>query len=112
MVIHKKKYRTPIALLVFGIVFCIISAIISIDSSESWFMRSGAVLSFVSVAIQFILSNLKKSEIENLFNSDLRLKDKFKAVREKDALHDFISSASVVTGLVGTIIWGYGDLFY
>lgn len=112
MVLAKKNYRIPIILLVFGIVFCIISGIISIESPEDWFMRSGAVLSFVSVSIQFILSSLKKSEIENLFNSDLRLKEKFKAVREKDVIHDFISGASVVTGLIGTIIWGYGDLFY
>ena len=112
MVIAKKKYRIPISLLLFGIIFCIASAIMSIDSTESWFMRSGAVLSFVSVAIQFILTNLKKKEIENLFNTDLGLKEKFRAVREKDVVHDFISGASVVTGLIGTIIWGYGDLFY
>ncbi len=112
MLIAKKKYRIPIVLLVFGIIFCLISAIISIDSKENWFMRSGAVLSFASVAIQFILSNLKKSEIENLFNSDMALREKLKEVREKDVVHDFISGASVATGLVGTIIWGYGDLFY
>lgn len=112
MVVHKKKYRVPIFLLLFGIVFCIVSAIVSIGSSEDWFMRSGAVLSFVSVAIQFILSGLKKSEIESLFNSDIGLKQKFNAVRKKDRIHDFISTASVVTGLVGTIIWGYGDMFF
>lgn len=57
MVIHKKKYRIPIGLLVFGTVFCLVSAIISIRSTGDWFMRSGAVLSFVSVAVQLILSN-------------------------------------------------------
>jgi len=110
MVINRKKYRIPIVLLMFGVLFCIISGYFSINSTEDWFGRSGAVLSFVSVVIQFILSNLKKSEIENLFNANIGLKEKFKVAREKDSLHDFISVASTVTGLVGTIIWGYGDL--
>lgn len=112
MVIKKEKYRTPFILLVIGLVFCIISAYFSIGSTESWFARSGAVLSFVSVVIQFILSNIKKSEIESLFNANIGLKQKFEVAREKDPIHDFISAASTITGLVGTIIWGYGDLFF
>ncbi|WP_034258872.1 hypothetical protein [Aequorivita capsosiphonis] len=111
MVINRKKYRTPFLLLIFGIAFCIISGYFSIDATEDWFGRSGAVLSFVSVAIQFILSDMKKAEIENLFNANIGLKQKFKVAREKDPIHDFMSAASTITGLVGTIIWGYGDLF-
>lgn len=112
MVIEKNKYRIPILLLLFGIIFCIFSAIISVGASENWFARSGAVLSFVSVVIQFILSNLKKSEIKNLFQSNISLKQKFQTIKEKDVLHDVISVFSVITGLIGTIIWGYGDLLY
>ncbi|WP_347173808.1 hypothetical protein [Polaribacter uvawellassae] len=112
MIIDKKKYKIPAFLLVFGIVFCAISAIMSIDSDENWFARSGAVLSFISVVIQFMLSSLKKAEIENLFKKDLRLKEKINAVKEKDLLYETISISSVITGLVGTIIWGYGDLLY
>ena len=110
MLINRKKYRVPMLLLVFGLLFCIVSAYFSMNATEDWFGRSGAVLSFVSVAIQFILSNLKKSEIKNLFNANIGLKEKFKVAREKDSLHDFMSTASTITGLVGTIIWGYGDL--
>ncbi|WP_148404248.1 hypothetical protein [Bizionia myxarmorum] len=79
-------------------------------SSETWFARSGAILTFVSVVVQFILADLKKSEIQNLFDSELRLRDKFKKIREKDFYHDALSTASTLTGLIGTIIWGYGDL--
>ncbi|MGO3183078.1 MAG: hypothetical protein ACTIJ9_09630 [Aequorivita sp.] len=111
MVIDRKKYRTPFILLIFGVLFCIVSAYFSINATEDWFGRSGAVLSFVSVAIQFILSDLKKSEIKTLFNANIGLKQKFKVAREKDPIHDFMSAASTITGLVGTIIWGYGDLF-
>ncbi|MCX7548145.1 hypothetical protein OS188_09285 [Xanthomarina sp. F1114] len=112
MIIQKKNYRLPVALLIFGVIFCVISAFMSLNSTETWFARSGAVLSFVSVAIQFILSNLKKAEIENLFKTDLGLREKFDVVKEKDTLHDFISVSSTITGLIGTIIWGYGDLLF
>lgn len=112
MIIEKHKYRIPIFLLLFGVIFCTISTIVSVGSSDNWFARSGAVLSFVSVAIQFILSNLKKSKIENLFKSDMPIREKFQMVKEKDVLHDVISVSSVFTGLIGTIIWGYGDLLY
>jgi len=110
MVIDRKKYRIPAALLTFGVSFCILSGYFSINATEDWFGRSGAVLSFVSVVIQFILSDMKKSEIENLFNANIGLKQKFQVAREKDPIHDFMSTASTITGLVGTIIWGYGDL--
>lgn len=112
MIIDKKKYKTPVFLLAFGIVFCVISAITSIDSEENWFARSGAVLSFISVVIQFMLSSLKKAELENLFKKEVRLKEKINAVKEKDFIYEIISISSVITGLVGTMIWGYGDLLY
>ncbi|EGV44922.1 hypothetical protein BZARG_163 [Bizionia argentinensis JUB59] len=111
MIVHKRKYRTPTILLILGLIFCLASAYFTMNSTETWFARSGAVLSFVSVVVQFILSDLKKSEIENLFDSEIRLREKFKKVREKDLYHDVLSTASTVTGLIGTIIWGYGDLF-
>lgn len=112
MVIDKKKYRTPIVLLATGVIFCIISAVMAASTTGEWFARSGAVLSFISVVVQFFISNLKRSELEQLFKTDLRLREKFNVAREKDGLADFVSTASIVTGLIGTIIWGYGDLFY
>lgn len=112
MIIDKKKLQIPILLLIIGIAFSIVSAIISLNAVENWFARSGAVLSFVSVVVQFMLSNMKKSEIEKLFESNLGLKQKMKALKQKDSLNNSVSAASIVTGLVGTIIWGYGDLFY
>lgn len=112
MVIEKKKYRIPIALLIFGISFCIVSAVYAAKTSGEWFGRSGAVLSFVSVVVQFYISNLKRSEIESLFKTDLGIRDKFNAIKEKDVVEAFVSISSIATGLIGTIIWGYGDLFY
>ncbi|PWH84676.1 hypothetical protein [Brumimicrobium oceani] len=112
MIIEKRKYRQPIILLVFGIVFSLFSDYASLDSEGDWFARSGAVLSFVSVVVQFLLSNLKKTELESLFRSKIGLKAKIQTVKIKDKRHEFLSFASGITGLVGTLIWGYGDLLF
>ena len=110
--LDKKKYRVPILLLAFGILFCLASAIASIDSTENWFSRSGAILTFVSVVVQFLLSNLRKEEIENLFNSGKGIKEKFKNIKHKNPIHEVVYITSGITGLVGTLIWGYGDLLF
>lgn len=112
MIIEKKKFRVPVVLLIFGVVFCVASAIFAINTPGDWFARSGAVLSFISVVVQFFISNLKRSAIESLFQKDLGIRHKFNVVREKDMRAEIVSDASVATGLLGTIIWGYGDLFY
>lgn len=112
MVLERKKYRIPIVLLVFGTAFCAFSGFYAVNTSGEWFARSGAVLSFVSVVVQFFISNLKRSGIETLFKTDMGIRDKFKVIREKDILEEVVSISSIVTGLIGTIIWGYGDLFY
>lgn len=110
--LEKKKYRLPILLLSFGILFCIASAFATINSAENWFSRSGSILTFVSVVVQFLLSNLRKEEIENLFNSGTGIKEKLKNIKHKNPLHETVFIISGITGLVGTLIWGYGDLLF
>lgn len=112
MIIERRKYRLPFALLIFGIAFSLTSAYASLDSEGDWFARSGAILSFVSVVVQFLLSNLKKSELETLFRSNISLKQKIHDVKIKDVRHDTLSFASGATGLIGTLIWGYVDLLF
>lgn len=106
------KYRAPILLLIVGTVFCIASAYASIDSVENWFSRSGAILTFVSVVVQFLLSNLRKKEIEDLFKSSIGIDEKFKSIKNKNPLHEILVVISGITGLAGTLIWGYGDLLF
>ena len=100
----------PIILIAFGIVFSIASGFIAIDA-PAMFARSGSVLSFVSVVVQFILSNERKSKLErllqHLLQEGLRLTEKYRAIQEKDRMHNIVSRVSVATGLIGTIIWGF-----
>jgi len=83
-----------------------------IDSTENWFSMSGAVLTFISVVVQFLLSNLRKEELENLFNLSIGVKQKLENLKNKNPLHKVVLITSGITGLAGTLIWGYGDLLY
>lgn len=110
--LENKKYRHPILLLSFGIIFCIGSVFASINATESWFARSGAILTFVSVVVQFLLTNLRKAEIENLFKSNIGLKEKVRKIKHKHPIHNPLSIITGIIGLIGTLIWGYGDLLF
>jgi len=62
MVIHNKQFSIPILLLIFGIAVSTFSSIISINTNCDWFARFAAILIFISVIVQFLLSNLKKAD--------------------------------------------------
>lgn len=72
MIVAREKFRTSTLLLTIGLLISIGSAWVSAYTGNGdWFARSGAVLSFVSVVVQFSLSNIKKTELERLFKQDL-----------------------------------------
>ena len=73
-------------------------------------MRSGSILTFVSIVSHFILTNTKRNEVIQLFESDLDINKKVEKVRRKDRYYEILYNLSFIIGLIGTIIWGYGDL--
>jgi len=73
-------------------------------------MRSGSILTFVSIVSHFILTNTKRNEVIQLFESDLDINKKVEKVRRKDRYYKILYNLSFIIGLIGTIIWGYGDL--
>lgn len=79
--LEKKKYRLPILLLSFGILFCIGSTFATIKSIENRFSQSDAILTFVLAVVQFMLSNLRKEEMDNLFNSGTGIKEKSRNIK-------------------------------
>jgi len=73
-------------------------------------MRSGSILTFVSIVSHFILTNTKRNEVIQLFESELDINKKVEKVRRKDRYYKILYNLSFIIGLIGTIIWGYGDL--
>lgn len=66
---------------------------------------------FLKLHPTFIISDFRKSEIVNLFDFELRLKEKFEKVKESLVNHDIISIVSTATGLSGIMVWRYGNAF-
>lgn len=64
------------------------------------------------VVVYFLLSNLRKEELENLFSSDIEVREKFENLKHKKPEHKFVYAIPGITGLAGTLIWGYGDLLF
>jgi len=104
------KYKYPIILISFGIIFSLFSAFASYYYNNDWFMRSGSILTFVSIVSHFLLTNIKRNEVIQLFESDLDINKKVEKVRRKDRYYKILYNLSFIIGLIGTIIWGYGDL--
>jgi len=106
------RFKTPILLLSVGTIAVIASAIANYYTQENWFARSGSILTFTSILSSFILSNGKRKEIISVFESSMDIKVKVSKVRSKDMVYKSIQFIAFTLGLIGTIIWGYGDLVF
>ena len=76
-----------------------------IDDPDVWFQRSGSVAVFIAVYLEYIaqfqLKNLAEFEIERITFD-----------RPFSSYFELISQFCVGLAIIGTIVWGYGDLLY
>jgi len=109
---HKVAYSAVSLFLLSVVLFSFFSYYLSEVTGEDWFSRSGAVMCLVSAAAVFRLGRVQQTEIARI------LHDRNETDREKledvlgspSRLHQLLSIAAYIIGLVGTVIWGYGDL--
>lgn len=81
---------------------------VSVDQAN-WFGRSGAVLTIASLLSTIRLAGLKEAlRGEGGFGSQHGID----AFREREAIVKFSVFAGNASAVVGTAIWGYGDLFH
>jgi len=98
--------------LVIAVLFSAFSYDLSERTGNDWFSRSGAVMCLLAAAGAFRLAKLHQDHIAWI------LKDQHETDHEKfvdilkspSKLHQGLSFATYGAGLVGTVIWGYGDL--
>jgi hypothetical protein len=101
-----------VLLLVLAYVVCIISAVASVKTCDgSWFSRSGslmvlfaAIVEYRNFGIQQKLNEIAQ-ESTNYWNAE---PEKWR-VPNKRKIFDRIV---IITLVIGTLIWGYGDLLY
>lgn len=77
----------------------------SADKPEIWFQRSGSVAVFIAVYLEYIAQYQLKT-ISELAYETINLSNPY------SKYFGWISKACVALAVVGTIVWGYGDLLY
>jgi len=109
---HKKSHFAVGLVLVIALLFSLFSYYLSERTGNDWFSRSGAVMCLLAAAGAFRLAKVHQDHIAWI------LKDQHETDHEKfvnilkspSKIHQCLSYTTYVAGLVGTAIWGYGDL--
>lgn len=105
-----RQYLLDSALVFLGLIAILISAYVSYILSEgAWFQRSGALLVLFSVILEFRQAQAAQVESAKSVSAQgrpLGLKKPLPTARK--LMHWYAIGAIVL----GTIVWGYGDLFF
>jgi len=74
------------------------------ETQPMWFQRSGSLVVVIAVWVEFKLFSLRGYFDKSAYSAPLELPKSFHLV------YKTISTTAVFTAIVGTFIWGYGDL--
>ena len=92
-------------------VFAAVSFLVSGPTEMDWFPRSGAVMCLVAAAANFALVKVHQRDLAEIFRDQERSKrEKAEQILHPPAVYSNLAKISYLTGIVGTAIWGYGDL--
>lgn len=75
------------------------------EKFDVWFQRSGSVLVVITVWVQFKLSNLATFFDEDAYSVP------FYVPKNVACCYSWLSTGNVLLMIIGTAIWGYGDIF-
>jgi len=77
------------------------------EDLSAWFQRSGSLIVMLSVIVEFQLFSIHTS-----LNTSRLAFDQYEALKKKyGRKHLVYSVLTVSVAIIGTVIWGYGDLF-
>ena len=107
-------YRTIIRLgllIAAAWLFAAFSFYLSAKTSTDWFTRSGAVMGLVGAAVTFRLSNFYQRALATALKEELvSISKEIELHLEPPKSYVRLLYAGYLTGIIGTGIWGYGDL--
>jgi len=108
---QRKKYPIVGTGLVLAWLFVVFSFIVSNQVGVDWFSRSGAVMCLLAAAANFTLVRIHQRNLADIFkDNEHSAKEKAERILKPSGSYLFLSRLSYLTGIVGTAIWGYGDL--
>ena len=89
-----------------GFCYCL-----SKKTGNDWFSRSGALMCLGGAAVTFELVKVYQNALARLLKEHIgSLREDIDRFLEPPKRYQRISYAAYLTGIVGTAIWGYGDL--
>jgi hypothetical protein len=107
-------YRTVIRLgllIAAALLFTAFSFYLSRETGTDWFTRSGAVMALVGAAVTFRLGNFYQRALATALKEGLlSVSREIELGLEPPKSYVVLSYLGYLTGIVGTGIWGYGDL--
>ena len=91
--------------------FVILSFYTSTRTAVDWFSRSGAVMCLIAAAANISLLKVHQSDLARIIrDDDHTAREKAEAILQPPESYTRLSRLSYLTGILGTAIWGYGDL--
>ena len=101
-----KQFEIEILLLFISIIWVFISLFIS----ENWFARSGSIMVLFSVIIEYRLLKAHNDMVNRKVQASVHTRRALKITVLEE--HKKISFITHIFLVVGTLIWGYGDLIF
>ena len=112
--LHAGLDRTTIRLgllMAAACLFALFSYYLSRKTGTDWFSRSGAIMSLVGAAVTFRQVNFYQSALATALKEGLVSISREIELRLKPPTsYRVVSYLGYLTGIIGTGIWGYGDL--
>jgi hypothetical protein len=91
--------------------FAVFSYYLSEKTGTDWFTRSGAIMGLVGAAVTFRLAHFYQRALATALKEGLvSVPRGIELGLEPPKPHVLLSYFGYLTGIVGTGIWGYGDL--
>ena len=107
-------YRTILGLSLLMIaawLFAAFSFYLSGKTGADWFSRSGAIMALVGAAVTFRLANFYQRALATALKEELvSLSKEIELQLEPPKSYVRLLYLGYLTGIIGTGIWGYGDL--
>ena len=79
-------------------------------SAGTWFARSGSVMCLIGAGATFRLINVYGQALGTAVKEGITLSRRVELVFDPPKTYQAVQYFGYLTGIVGTLIWGYGDI--
>ena len=91
--------------------FALFSYYLSMKTGTDWFSRSGAIMSLIGAVVTFRQVNFYQSALATALKEGLvSIPEEIELRLKPPTSYRVLSYHGYLTGIIGTLIWGYGDL--